>query len=278
VSATPAQLDSGRFYGRVAERQDTRGIMLSEVVHGTPRSLPRHLHGRTYLSLLLGGRYEEEVGRRRYKQSRLSVTMLPAGIEHRDRVGVDGARFFIVEIPAGWLEATLAGDPPLTDRTALAGMEALSAMLRLYREFRQWDVGSAAVAEELLAAVADGVDAASGAPGDDMRWRPSWLPRAEAMVRDGFRGPITLADLAREAGVNRAHLSRAFRQYLGHTPGELARALRVRWVCERIHDPRRTLADLAFDAGFADQAHMTRTLARSVGMTPGRLRALLARD
>ena len=39
---------------------------------------------------------------------------------------------------------------------------------------------------------------------------------------------------------------------------------------------RRPLAEVAGDAGFADQAHFTRAFKAAFGLTPGRYRALRA--
>jgi AraC-like DNA-binding protein len=36
----------------------------------------------------------------------------------------------------------------------------------------------------------------------------------------------------------------------------------------------RTLADVAYEVGFADQAHFTRTFKAALGLTPARYRAL----
>ena len=47
-------------------------------------------------------------------------------------------------------------------------------------------------------------------------------------------------------------------------------------VGQRMHDGD-SLADVAYDTGFADQAHFTRTFKSAFGVTPGRDRALRAR-
>lgn len=52
--------------------------------------------------------------------------------------------------------------------------------------------------------------------------------------------------------------------------------LRVREALDRLADGERSLTSLATDLGFADHAHMTRTVRRETGMTPSALRQLLA--
>src|SRR5690606_12018980 len=120
-----------------------------------------HVHERTYLNLILDGRYDEELGRRPYAHGPMSLMLRPAGVEHRDRVGAGGVRFFIVEAAPRWLDESRPGAGRLEDPESLAGPDALWPMLRLYREFREWDACSPAVAEELMAAV---VACAPGGP------------------------------------------------------------------------------------------------------------------
>lgn len=270
MGAGSAHLHGGQFYGQVAQQRRIGDLLLSEVVHVAPREFPRHAHEHTYVNLLLSGTYAEQIGRRPVEHGRLSMTVRPAGIEHRDRVGDHGGRFFMVEMGRGWLDGLQVPAKYVQAPVALAAPDSVLMGLRLYGEFRRWDHCSPQVAEGLSAALLT-------CARHDQRGRhaPPWLARVSDMVHDSFRGPVSLCGLAREAGVNPAYLSRTFRLHFGRTPGELARELRVLAVCNGMRDPRRTLADLAYANGFADQAHMTRIVTRHLGTTPRRLRALL---
>ncbi len=110
-------------------------------------------------------------------------------------------------------------------------------------------------------------------------------PRARARRRrlvDHVRGAIAdrpdqgLGDLAASCSVNGSQLSRAFRAETGLTLTDYRRRLRISLVMERLTRGETNLALLAADAGFADQAHMTRTMRREVDLTPGQLRRILA--
>lgn len=105
---------------------------------------------------------------------------------------------------------------------------------------------------------------------------PAPVSAAETMriarrVRDlldaEYAGPVSGADLAAAAGCSRYAAYRAFRSVAGLAPGEYQRQLRLRAA-------RRELArgtppgQAAADAGFADQAHLTRWFRRCYGITP----------
>lgn len=86
---------------------------------------------------------------------------------------------------------------------------------------------------------------------------------------------LSLSELARIASASPYHVSRTFREVCGVTISRYRARLRVRQALERLADGERNLAILAVDLGFADQAHLTRTVRAETGQTPGRLRAQL---
>jgi transcriptional regulator GlxA family with amidase domain len=62
----------------------------------------------------------------------------------------------------------------------------------------------------------------------------------------------------------------------GTTISAYRRRIRVRAVLDRLEHGEPDLARLAADVGFADHAHLTRTVRDELGFTPSRLRELLA--
>jgi transcriptional regulator GlxA family with amidase domain len=67
-------------------------------------------------------------------------------------------------------------------------------------------------------------------------------------------------------------LFRAFARAMGMTPHEYQRQARVRYAMALIRASARgggALSDIAVASGFADQAHLTRTFRRMLGVTPG---------
>ncbi|MEU8517657.1 helix-turn-helix transcriptional regulator [Kitasatospora sp. NPDC048722] len=88
----------------------------------------------------------------------------------------------------------------------------------------------------------------------------------------------SLDDLARKVGCSPHHLSRIFRETTGEGLARYRTRLKVARALDRISQGDTGLAALAAESGFADQAHMTNAMRRSVGLTPGALRALLAAE
>jgi len=82
-------------------------------------------------------------------------------------------------------------------------------------------------------------------------------------------GRLTSVDgLARELGLSERQLRRRFHVAVGYGPKALARVLRFRRFMRTIDSGRADLAQLAFELGYADQAHLTRETTRLAGLPP----------
>jgi AraC-like DNA-binding protein len=93
------------------------------------------------------------------------------------------------------------------------------------------------------------------------------IARAVAILRDPRSRVQALAD---ELGLGERQLRRRFHAAVGYSPKTLQRVLRFRRFLAQA-EPGADLARIAFDAGFADQAHLTRESVRLAGLTPARL-------
>jgi AraC-like DNA-binding protein len=86
----------------------------------------------------------------------------------------------------------------------------------------------------------------------------------------------SLCELAGLLGVSPFRLSRVFSRETGVSLTRYRNRVRVGRAMDRLADGETALATLAADLGFADQAHLTRTVRDHVGHTPVVLRRLLA--
>lgn len=88
-----------------------------------------------------------------------------------------------------------------------------------------------------------------------------------------------IAGLARDAAISPRQLRRRFEEHVGYGPKRLARILRLqRLLALGRRHPALAAARLAADAGYADQAHMTREVRALAGVTPGDLLARRGRS
>ena len=92
------------------------------------------------------------------------------------------------------------------------------------------------------------------------------------MIRCGG-GRTQVAGVASDVGWSTRHLEQRFRGELGITPKAAVRITRFERSVDAARDPRRRLADVAADCGYADQAHLAREWRDLAGLPPSRWRA-----
>jgi AraC-like DNA-binding protein len=86
---------------------------------------------------------------------------------------------------------------------------------------------------------------------------------------------LRLDALASLVGWSPWYLSRTFRRVSGTTVGVYRRTLRVRAALDELAEGGDDLATVAVRTGFADQAHLTRTMRREIDMPPATARRWL---
>ena len=109
--------------------------------------------------------------------------------------------------------------------------------------------------------------------------RPTVDVRAVELVREYLaahaREQTAASTLEKIAGTDRFTITRHFRWAFGTSPDRY-RAMRRLALAQAAIESGQSLAQVAAEAGFADQSHMTRQFKRTYGFTPTRWRALTA--
>ncbi|WP_420123739.1 helix-turn-helix domain-containing protein [Nakamurella sp.] len=86
----------------------------------------------------------------------------------------------------------------------------------------------------------------------------------------GRHGRVRIGDVAQEVGWSRRHLTTRLRAEIGVGAKDLARLARFARSRELIGRRDRSLAQVAADAGYADQPHLTTEWREFAGCSPGR--------
>lgn len=100
------------------------------------------------------------------------------------------------------------------------------------------------------------------------------LNRVKEFMRLNLSGSIAVSDLAALVELSKSHFTRCFRNAVGEPPGTYLRRWRIEEAQRLMLTTLGSLAEIALECGFADQAHLTRCFGLMVGMSPSAWRRL----
>jgi AraC-like DNA-binding protein len=236
----------------------------------------RHAHETFTLGLIEAGVEEFEYGGSLLRAAQGAVALLNPEIVHTGQAAGPGGWTYRVLYPAvdvvtgvaaelGWPRGT-----PSFPETVVYDERSARLLLAAHVAAER---GDRLASSSLLAAALAGLLGSHARPGPKALPRPGRRsPGAVAAVRDllseRLTDPPRLDDLALATGMSPFALLRAFRDETGLPPHAYLNQLRVR-LARRLLDRGLAPALVAAEAGFADQAHLTRHFKRVVGVPPG---------
>ena len=261
----PVSLGSPRF-----RTLDQGGLIVTDMWFPPHLVLEAHTHERTVLAVTLAGTWDSVMDRRpRVSQVGMVLTE-PAGERHANHFDAGGAHVLVIQPDPARIDADAAPGRFLERINQLRLTEALGIARRISVELEFQDSATPLAVEGL------GLELLATAARVSERHRqsqpPLWLRRVADVLHARFLCRLTLADLAAVAGVHPAHLAREFRKHHRMSIAGFVRRLRLEWCAEQLIGSERSLAEIAGDAGFADQSHFTRAFRRHSGLPPHRFR------
>lgn len=236
--------------------------------------LPRHQHAAPFLSFVFHGAYAEGQGSRMLDCSTNHITWHPPEDAHEIRHGAEVVTSLQVSFDTPFVEgidlcsvfshqratAFVPGLRPvlneirweLTNEDCFTALNlkalVLQALAGLAREFRVLSESPANLAGEVL------------------------RRHVEERVQAAFPNPPDFTELAQELCLSETRLVSLYRRACGESPGATARQYRLSRTCELLRESGLPLAQIAVDAGYYDQSHLTRDFVRRMGCTPGAYR------
>jgi AraC-like DNA-binding protein len=166
----------------------------------------------------------------------------------------------------------LGGRPDCLRRLAILNSGELSVLAhRIHRELRSFDEQAPLAIRGLF------LELLSRAAREDSAQRnprpPRCLALAKRIIEERFPETLRLPDIAEEVGVHHVYLARVFRRFCHCSVGEYLRKTRVDWATARLAEDQLSVAEIAIEAGFSDQSHLTRVFKNLTGLTPARYRS-----
>jgi transcriptional regulator GlxA family with amidase domain len=93
-----------------------------------------------------------------------------------------------------------------------------------------------------------------------------------AWAREHLEAPLTVEDMAEQAGMSSRHFTRAFIAETGTTPSKAVERLRIEVARQRVQSSSEAIERVAETTGFRDPERMRRAFIRAFGQPPQSLR------
>lgn len=98
------------------------------------------------------------------------------------------------------------------------------------------------------------------------------IAEVRSKVDTNLAADLSLNALAAEIGMSRAHFARTFRQVVGESPHRYVMSRRIEHARGLLSQSRLGLSEIAHEAGFCSQSHLTLIFRTRLGLTPQQYR------
>jgi AraC-like DNA-binding protein len=98
------------------------------------------------------------------------------------------------------------------------------------------------------------------------------IARVVMHIRRNFLADLTVAELARRAGMSSRQLERRFKAAFGVSPQQFLIKTRLLAACRALRETDKTMAEVAMVCGFTDQSGFSRHFRQHFAMTPSQFR------
>ncbi len=240
---------------------------LSEHVYLAESIVDRHGHDEEFLSFVLSGWFREIREGGLTDHDRRSVAFYPAYEEHEVITGRAPMRCLKIHFGRSML-ARLSMDSIDLPFTRAEGGPLPWLMERIHAAVKTsgTELVLRGLLLEALASLVKIHDATPDAA-------PRWLLQLDRLLLEEFTRSWTIQELAAHFGIHPDHMARTWRKHRDGSIRSHLHHLRIEHACRRLEEGCTSLAELASEAGFADQTHFSTIFKQIVGMTPGAYRS-----
>lgn len=236
-----------------------------------------HQHDYYEFTLVLTGRYYQEVNGKRVLLERGDLVFIPLGSSHQSFYEFGTTRIFNVGISRSYFDERFKYLLP--EHFVASQAYALKSEFLSYIESV---LVSPSFREEALTEFLDVVTYAvmnrlhhykGTSANEDL---PFWLHETVERMHDRlFFAEDALANMVSLCGKSQEYLTRATRRYYNKTPMQIINEIRINYAKMQLEVTNNSVADIAFETGYNDVSLFIKNFKKLTSFTPGRYRKYL---
>jgi AraC family transcriptional regulator len=227
-----------------------------------------HSHENASLSFLLNGRHREDLSKKTLTRFPGDIKFIPAGQIHRCNNYAPETRKINLDLTDSFMKQMEISEEGITNLLNRP-VQAKLTLLKLYHELNDHEshtmTSSQLMLYELFHPQVNRLKTAPGQP-------PDWVLKLKQLLHDEWNTRFDLQNLSLRLGIHPVTISRYFPQYFASTLSNYVKLIKVDKALGLIKTTNQSLTKIAYNCGFADQAHFTRTFKDSTGFLPKEFR------
>ncbi|NHF57823.1 helix-turn-helix transcriptional regulator [Flavobacteriaceae bacterium TP-CH-4] len=256
-------LTKGQYYGNPNSEVSFDGVLLSHYSY-TGDKTDWHYHENPYFMYVLRGNMMD--------CNKKAKSLCPPGSlmfnnwqeVHFGSKHSDRASGFHLEFERSWLKKMGVSQQLLEGSQLIEHPRVHLAFAKLFHEFAMPDSYSVVSVEVLLLQICEVLSKIKEA---NTAETPSWIGHLKELLHYDSHD-FSLQYLSNQLDVHPVHISRAAPKYLSMSLGEYIRQQKIKKAIPLILDPTRSLTEIAYQVGFADQSHFNRVFKSFFKMNP----------
>ena len=265
------QSKRGEFYGQTNKTISLEGITLTDTVYTHPK-VDWHYHEHAYFTFILQGNVIEGNKKEVYNCTPGSLLFHNWQEPHYNIKPEGFTRGFHLEIEKRWFDNLTLNSDNLQGSATILNPDIKLLMYKIFRATKiddfHYDLSTQTLLIEILSKL-------NGDFQSILHKNPKWVSMIDEILHDQLTETITLDYLSKTLGIHPIHLSRDFSKYFHCNLGEYIRKLKVEKALSLIALQSKSLTEIAYECGFSDQSHLTRSFREINGLNPSEHKKLL---
>jgi AraC family transcriptional regulator len=266
-------LQTGRFFGETNRIIRLSGITLTDTDTVYRREqVGWHYHENAYFTFVLRGKLAESNKKHSYQCSAGSLLFHYRQEPHYNIKPEGNTRCFHLEFDKNYLN-DLPFDAALS--RGIFSVENPDMKFLIYKIFQETKLCDDLTLAAVQMLVYEIFGQLLRLKRMEEKTKPAWTKKLKEILHDSYSEKLSLEYLSGELNLHPIHLSRDFSKHFHCTLGEYVRKVRVEKSLSLMVDTTRSLTEISFECGFADQSHFLRCFKQIIGINPSAYRKLL---
>lgn len=265
------QLKTGQFHGQTNNTILLDGITLTDTEY-TQSKVDWHYHENAYFTFILHGKVIEGNKKERFNCIPGSLLYHHWQEPHYNIKPTGYTRGFHIEINKHWFDQFILENNTLQGSICVVDPDIKLLLYQIFKEAKRNDDASSITIQSL---VLNTILTLNGYSNSILNKRPAWVKKIRDILNDEFNHKLSLNYLVKTLDIHPVHLSRDFSKYFNCNIGEYIRKIKIEKSLSLLSNRQYNLTSIAFECGFADQSHFTRSFKALNGMSPSAYRKIL---